>query len=269
LLIEPEYPTSVNVDSWLNEVELKSLCVSARDIIYSSTVECGRNLGFKISLVGNWKNVFPDCFSRSDFTSFILMSHDENNAAQILSDLCQSHQNQSFLDRLEIQAVEGLCSSSVIGEIIGKGPLRFRYETWVRYYKLTQDGAAFSTLQRVIDCRTPTLLLIKSHNEEIFGFCTFTPWKTSKTYFGNGEGFVFHSVGSSTTKFHKWSGRNSFFQLLSSSQLAVGGGSSHAVSLDSSLQHGATGICETFNSPPLCTENIFQIHDIEVWTISK
>eukprot|EP00475_Leptophrys_vorax_P001103 TRINITY_DN10574_c0_g1_i3.p2 TRINITY_DN10574_c0_g1~~TRINITY_DN10574_c0_g1_i3.p2 ORF type:complete len:626 (-),score=148.26 TRINITY_DN10574_c0_g1_i3:2176-4053(-) len=266
LLLEPEVPEK---EMALDLLKAWSFCIPSSNVIYCRHASRSFHDCVKVSLSGNWNNFFQCRITRSECNSLELFSPSDNNGPQNLLIECEALKRSSCLSRIDITPDESFVSEATLGEIICKGPQRFRAESWNRVYKLSMDGSATSTFSRVIDNRSPVILLVKTMTEEVFGFYSCTPWKISKTYFGNGECFVFGSVGYSSTKFFKWSGKNSFFQLLNSSYLAIGGGSSHALYLDMSLSRGTTGYCETFNSPALCSAHCFEVMGIELWGVVK
>ena len=51
--------------------------------------------------------------------------------------------------------------------------------------------------------------------------------------------------------------------------ISIGGGEGNAIYIDSTLSHGKTEKCQTFNNPPLCKESNFQIAAIEVFGLLK
>ena len=64
--------------------------------------------------------------------------------------------------------------------------------------------------------------------------------------------------------------------MLNENAIAMGGGGSFAIYLDSDLHEGTSGRCETFDSPPLSSpsensDEILDVHtftcvDLEIWT---
>lgn len=96
----------------------------------------------------------------------------------------------------------------------------------------------------------PTILLIKDESGQVFGGYATESWAVSPRCFGTGEAFVFHVHGTRITV-HPWSRKNRLFQTARTDFLAVGGGGSFALSVDSELLEGSSGDCETFDSPTL------------------
>jgi hypothetical protein len=98
-------------------------------------------------------------------------------------------------------------------------------------------------------------------------------------YYGTGECFVFSANEESTrVSVHRWSRKNSFFQLSAHGFLAVGGGGHFALWIDDDLAFGSTAECSTFDSAPLTVSRAdacrkvddeghveFEIVTMEVW----
>ena len=68
-------------------------------------------------------------------------------------------------------------------------------------------------------------------------------------------------------KVFKWSRSNSYFQLSNSDSIAMGGGSHFAIFLDSMLDRGTSGACETFNSPCLSASKEFEVVVLEAYKL--
>jgi hypothetical protein len=68
---------------------------------------------------------------------------------------------------------------------------------------------------------------------------------------------------------YKWSRRNKYFQFLAGEGLAMGGGGTFAWFLDADLCYGASGLCDTFLSPPLSTTERFTVIALEVWACRR
>ena len=63
---------------------------------------------------------------------------------------------------------------------------------------------------------------------------------------------------------------DSYFQLSRHDGLAVGGGQTGgALWMDDLLLHGTTNACETFRSPALGPERMFDIQRVELWGFGK
>ncbi|PIK36879.1 putative TBC1 domain family member 24 isoform X5 [Apostichopus japonicus] len=130
----------------------------------------------------------------------------------------------------------------------------------------------------------PTILLIKTMDDEVFGAYLSTCWgqrndEEQKTpYFGTGESFMF-SLSPEEKKYpwvglidnNKVSGPSDhaahLFMRAQANLIAVGGGGGDGICLDGDLTKGRTKACITFNNPPLAKEEVFQTRVIEVLTL--
>jgi hypothetical protein len=109
------------------------------------------------------------------------------------------------------------------------------------------------------------VLLVSDSGGAIFGaFCT-EAWKVHSRYGGTGESFVF-TLAPEGVKY-AWSGANDYYMFGAADSLSVGGGSAHAIRLEEDLLQGSSGECETFQSPPLASENMFRTARIELWSL--
>lgn len=144
-------------------------------------------------------------------------------------------------------------------------PVRYSSCDWQAVYSTMRDGVSLQTFFAKCAGPDPIVLLVRDSRKAVFGCYTTTPWKSSKQYYGNGEGFVF--TLSPSVKVHKWSRANSFFQLSSSKSLAIGGGSKFALFLDSMFERGSSGPCATFKSPCLASADEFDIVVVEAYKL--
>jgi len=69
-------------------------------------------------------------------------------------------------------------------------------------------------------------------------------------YYGNGTMGVW-SFNTGEAKYYPWSFQNSYFLLSCSDFIAFGGGGDFAIYMDSDLNKGTSGPCDTFKSPSL------------------
>ncbi|XP_007887090.2 TBC1 domain family member 24-like [Callorhinchus milii] len=60
----------------------------------------------------------------------------------------------------------------------------------------------------------------------------------------------------------------SMFMAGTNKSIIIGGGNGQALNIDADLHHGRTQRCDTFENPPLCSEN-FQIQFLEVWSLQN
>ncbi|XP_038865880.1 TBC1 domain family member 24-like [Salvelinus namaycush] len=69
----------------------------------------------------------------------------------------------------------------------------------------------------------------------------------------------------SARHFHLNSRNTSMFMAGNFDSIIVGGGEGNALYIDSELNHGRTARCTTFDNPPLCSTESFQVALLEVW----
>ncbi|XP_029540270.1 TBC1 domain family member 24-like [Oncorhynchus nerka] len=69
----------------------------------------------------------------------------------------------------------------------------------------------------------------------------------------------------SARHFHLNSRNTSMFMSGNFDSIIVGGGEGNALYIDSELNHGRTARCTTFDNPPLCSTESFQVALLEVW----
>lgn len=144
-------------------------------------------------------------------------------------------------------------------------PLRYDTHDWELVYSTMRDGTSLHTLYSKVSGPYPVMILVRDGRSHTFGCFTTTPWKVSTRYEGTGESFAFTLYP--TLKVYKWSRRNSYFQLASASSLALGGGGSFALFVDSMLERGSSGPCATFDSPCLASSEQFDIVVLEAYRI--
>ncbi|CAG9463329.1 unnamed protein product [Pedinophyceae sp. YPF-701] len=164
-------------------------------------------------------------------------------------------------------------SSRILGEaqirsLTAALPLRVRQRRWVLQYTSARHGTSLATLYRQCSA-AHSVLVVRDSGGYVFGTYATEPWKVSPRYYGTGECFVFQ-LAPHAVAFRWRQGdptRNSFFQFSSPESLAVGGGSHFALWLDSDLQHGHSGVCQTFGSTCLSSAEDFKAVQVEVWGI--
>lgn len=144
-------------------------------------------------------------------------------------------------------------------------------------YTSEEHGTSLRTLYTRIENHQPTLILIKTTTDEVFGaFCSMY-WRERKKsnknvyYFGTGETFVF--TLSPERKKYEWVGLHeenvsntaNMFLAGDSKILTIGGGNGEAIQLDENLLHCRTEHCDTFDNPPLCSNQDFTCKVVEVY----
>lgn len=164
-------------------------------------------------------------------------------------------------------------------------PTRFSIYQPSLVFTSEDHGFSINTFYQRCEYCEPTILLIKTMDDEVFGAYLSTCWgqrndEEQKTpYFGTGESFMFSL--SPEEKKYPWVGlidnnevsgpsdhAAHLFMRAQANLIAVGGGGGDGICLDGDLTNGRTKACITFNNPPLAKEEVFQTRVIEVLTFA-
>lgn len=126
------------------------------------------------------------------------------------------------------------------------------------------DGFNINTLMEKCIFECPTILLIKTNSQNIFGAFVTAPWEASHKYKGTGEMFVFSIIPKA--KKYPWTKLNECFFTIQEKTLVIGGGDGCAIWLDDELDRGISEKSSTFNNEPLNGENKdFSCVELEVF----
>ncbi|RLN57653.1 hypothetical protein BBJ29_000382 [Phytophthora kernoviae] len=147
-------------------------------------------------------------------------------------------------------------------------PITSQLCRWFRIYSMEVNGSSLETLLILAKKQTPTLLVVKDSEGNVFGGFASDEWHHAFHYYGTGESFLFtfaspNAAGGFVK--YQWSRKNSYFMLCSEDSLIMGGGGNFGLFLDSDLSSGNSGACETFNSPPLTMSQEFACVHVELW----
>eukprot|EP00095_Tigriopus_kingsejongensis_P002050 maker-scaffold254_size236139-snap-gene-0.9 protein:Tk02050 transcript:maker-scaffold254_size236139-snap-gene-0.9-mRNA-1 annotation:"tbc1 domain family member 24 isoform x4" len=163
-------------------------------------------------------------------------------------------------------------------------------------YSSNEHGISLTTFYHKSEQYEPTILLIRTTGNEVFGAYCSTSWaernyKDDKgmrqTYFGTGESFLFQIDLGDPSKCVKYAWVNAdgsvtrsevltkaeqhareLFMSGQHDMIAIGGGGGNGIYLDSSLTFGKSERCATFNNPPLCKDGDFEVAVIEVYGLN-
>lgn len=141
---------------------------------------------------------------------------------------------------------------------------------WRLLYSLAENGASLTTLLLKSRKIQPTLLVVRDTRGCVFGGFASVAWcDKGESYYGDGECFVFSFVKGGPVRKWVWSGDNGYFMLSGLSQgLAMGGGGTFALFLDTELLQGSSGACATFGlEEPLASGEQFECQDLELWAL--
>ncbi|KAK6632106.1 hypothetical protein RUM44_007136 [Polyplax serrata] len=163
-------------------------------------------------------------------------------------------------------------------------PVRITMYQPVLLYTTEEHGCSLTTFFHLVEQHEPTLLMIKTAANEVFGAYCSTRWcernlKDDKgnrqAYFGTGETFLFslyperakypwvgiqHGVGDAGLHHSA-----QLFMAADSKMITIGGGGAQAIWMDENVRYGKTDRCLTFNNPPLCEGRDFEIRVLEVY----
>mmetsp|Transcript_6423 Transcript_6423/g.12104 ORF Transcript_6423/g.12104 Transcript_6423/m.12104 type:complete len:443 (+) Transcript_6423:695-2023(+) len=163
-------------------------------------------------------------------------------------------------------------------EIAEKGlPPNVLFSKWTRLYSLQRDGDSFdSAFLKRVHQQDRTLLVVQTTKNEIMGAYSNSSWKGhgvsgSVCFYGSAQASLF-SINKDTNEItlYQWTGKNRFIQVcdVQHKLIALGGGGEEGefgLCIEDDFRMGSTGPCETFNNPQLCSENQFEILNIECW----
>ncbi|KAL7631306.1 UNVERIFIED_CONTAM: hypothetical protein RMT77_018387 [Armadillidium vulgare] len=170
-------------------------------------------------------------------------------------------------------------------------PMRMTMNSPKLVYTTQEHGSSLRNFFLRVENYEPTLILIRTTNDEIFGAYCSTAWSQRKhrdeyghkqTYFGTGETFLF--TLKPEVKKYEWVGitqqkenrelssvahQSELFLHADTDMISIGGGNGHGLMLDYELQFGKTERCDTFNNLPLCSTPDFEIKVVEVFSLGQ
>lgn len=150
---------------------------------------------------------------------------------------------------------------------------------WRRMYSLARDGDTFEACMRALEDERRTLIVIKTTKSEVLGGYADVAWKSKgagivrKDEGGSGS-CVFRFAEEEKIRVFKWTGANRYTQLVDADRrrLAMGAGdfesNCYAWSVERNFMIGTTGRCPTFGNEPLCSQQRYDILDLEVYGFS-
>jgi len=178
-------------------------------------------------------------------------------------------------------------------------PIRITMYQPVLLYTTEEHGCSLTTFFKRVEHHEPTILIIKTTKDEVFGAYCSTHWgarneKDEKgdrqRYFGTGETFLF-SLWPERKKYPwvgikprpvvenedienedphimnnaKRKGRGEeLFMHADIHMISVGGGEGQGICLDEDLRFGKSESCNTFQNPPLAALKDFEVSVLEV-----
>jgi hypothetical protein len=170
---------------------------------------------------------------------------------------------------LKLSHDSAIVSISQFQDLASWLPSSVQTKKFVLKYSLQRDGASLATLLSLChdsasDCFS-SLIIIEDSWGYIFGGYVASALENSRSYYGNGESFVFSLTP--TPKIYHSDGSNDLFVLSSVDQLLMGGGGDgFAFQLDDELNTGVSNRSDTFRNPQLASNEFFKCLNVEVWT---
>ena len=156
-------------------------------------------------------------------------------------------------------------------------PPNVLFSKWKRIYSLQRDGDSFhGAFMKRVQLEDRTLLVVQTTKNEIFGAYSNSRWKGhgpsgSACFYGSAQASLF-SVNKDTNEInvYKWTGKNRFVQVcdMQHKLIAFGGGGKDGefgLCIEDDFRVGSTGPCETFDNPQLCSQDQFDILNVECW----
>ncbi|XP_052867829.1 GTPase-activating protein skywalker isoform X4 [Anopheles cruzii] len=181
-----------------------------------------------------------------------------------------------------IQAIKTkVCDQDTLFTLWSWLPVRITMYQPVLLYTTEEHGCSLTTFYVRVEQHEPTLLMIKTCNNEVFGAYCSSRWYERnlkddrgqrQAYFGTGETFLF-SLYPERAKY-PWVGiegdtglghASELFMAADSKMITIGGGEGQAIWMDENIRFGKTDRCQTFNNPPLCASGDFEIRVLEVY----
>ena len=161
-------------------------------------------------------------------------------------------------------------------------PTRITLYTPQLIYTTAEHGTSLLTFFNRVDGHEPTLLVVKTSSNQVFGAYCSTDWTERKghnktrSFFGTGESFLFTTAPSKQR--YPWVGTKlgvdtpksaNLFQSADNKQIVVGGGGGgEALWLDENLYQGHSQHCTTFDNPSLSDPSDFLCTTIEVFSFN-
>ncbi len=92
-----------------------------------------------------------------------------------------------------------------------------------RLCRMSLHGASLDILYSFVNKKGPSLLVVRTIQNEVFGAYTSTNWQSRDGYYGTGECFVFRVLDGKVDVYN-WSKKNYYMMASTESYLLIGGG---------------------------------------------
>eukprot|EP00916_Digyalum_oweni_P014973 GHVL01024464.1.p2 GENE.GHVL01024464.1~~GHVL01024464.1.p2 ORF type:complete len:573 (+),score=77.35 GHVL01024464.1:2028-3746(+) len=220
-----------------------------------------------------------ECMKSNRTTSELYYSCEDN-----LETYSLCHKNESItLSAPLLILPEGamtFLTDSLTSQLSGHLPPCLTFRNWRLVFCPKIHGISITTFYRLMEDVPSSVMVIEDSDGNVFGGFSSVTWHHSCRYYGTGEVFVFKCSPNSDSDNHSeldaylnyivsvytWSCKNEFYQYSDDSIIALGGGGSYALVVDSEFLRGSTSGCKTFDSPALGPKQDFLIKNIQFFT---
>jgi len=215
------------------------------------------------------KGLYEDSFSEDDETIYDYTSISSNE---------ENFEQEKLNIEKETNNIPSILKDDQLLAIARKGlPPSILFAKWKRLYSLLRDGDTFeASFLRKVRGHNRTLLIIQTTNNEIMAAFSDSAWESSSKcntprFYGSAQACLF-AIEKTTKKVNvfKWSGANRYIQVcdVHSKMVAFGGGGKEGefgLCVENDFSIGSTGPCDTFKNEPLCSEECFEVMNVECW----
>lgn len=140
---------------------------------------------------------------------------------------------------------------------------------WKLIYSTERDGTSLQRFLQLASGAAPTVIIIETMEQEVFGGVAFTEWSPNLHYFGTGDAMLFKANfdEEDIIPYH-WTRQNTLLQYCTNTLIGMGGGNGYfGFLLDDSFHRGTSHSCATFDNDPLASSEDFLVNKLEVWTL--
>eukprot|EP01114_Cavostelium_apophysatum_P022674 TRINITY_DN8284_c0_g1_i1.p1 TRINITY_DN8284_c0_g1~~TRINITY_DN8284_c0_g1_i1.p1 ORF type:complete len:818 (-),score=205.70 TRINITY_DN8284_c0_g1_i1:106-2559(-) len=129
-------------------------------------------------------------------------------------------------------------------------PHKYCIKDPVLIYTSKKQGFSLKHFFNTVADEYPSILIVKTNKNEIFGAFVSSPWEPNKGYFGDRDCFLWKFTPE--PKVFRWGeGNPPYMMLVNQNGIQVGAGRGVGFQLDKEFLNGRTERCETFQNEPL------------------
>eukprot|EP01117_Protostelium_nocturnum_P020465 TRINITY_DN9215_c0_g1_i1.p1 TRINITY_DN9215_c0_g1~~TRINITY_DN9215_c0_g1_i1.p1 ORF type:complete len:639 (+),score=172.39 TRINITY_DN9215_c0_g1_i1:40-1956(+) len=201
-----------------------------------------------------------------DATRLLQVAKEGNLKHEELVKALNEARRSTFPDFGAFLSTKPMLNESQMCDIWSFLPPSYQVQNPILLYSTAKNGTSFNTMLKKVEHKSPTLLVVKTDGDEIFGAFLTVPLEKMNEYRGSGEMFLF-SISPKLRVF-KWSRSNNLFVNVSN-EIRIGGGSGVGLYIDNDLELGYSEACPTFQNDPLLSnrKRDFNIKTLEVYGI--